>query len=147
MSGKRIWSHVWSLLLFGAIVTCSGITLPMRLQEGRSIVVDVAFIIFGSLMFAMAAYSWYRDQGAAIKIQGNSISVVSPTGKVRINGLLTNVIQLKAMQPISQNVPTAYIVVFTGGRRISFSNSVPNVDGLLHLIQVRTGKQFVVQRS
>lgn len=147
MSARRIGSHIWSLLFAGTIVTCGGLSIPRGLAKDRSIVLDVFLILFGVFTFVVTGYLWVRDQGAVIRIQGNSISILSPTGAVRSRGLLTNVVQLRALQPISQNKPTSYVLVFADMRRIAFDRNLPNIEALLSLIQQRTGQQFVVHRS
>ena len=147
MSARRIRSHIWNLLLFGAVASCSGITIPTSLLKGRSIILDVVFIFIGAFFFITTAMSWYRDQGAKVRVQGNSISVISPTGKTRMSGLFSNIVLLKGLRSVSQKEPRLYVVLFAGGKRLMFDRNLQNLPELLKLIEERSGQQFVIQQS
>ena len=147
MSVARIRSHVWGLLLYGALLYLGITGVKRNLVEHRSIVVDVFIIFFGLLMFLLSSFSWLRDQGSQILIQGNRIEVRSSSGESRAAGLLTNVIELRASQNVTQARPWSYSVIFSNQRRIVFDRSIPNLDSLIRLLEERTGKQFVIHRS
>ena len=147
MSAARIRSHIWGLLLYGSLLYLGITGVKVNLAEHRSIVVDVFVSIFGLLMFLLSSFSWLRDQGSQILIQGNRIEVRSGGGDARAAGLLTNVVELRASQNVTQARPWSYSVIFSNQRRIIFDRSIPRLDSLIQLLEERTGKQFIIHRS
>ena len=147
MSAARIRSHIWGLLLNGALLYLGITGVKINIAEHRSIVVSVFVAIFALLMFLLSSFSWLRDQGSQIMIQGNRIEVRSGNGELRTSGLLTNVIELRASQNVPRPRPWSYCVIFSNQRRIIFDRNIPNLDSLILLLEERTGKQFVIHRS
>ena len=80
-------------------------------------------------------------------IHGNRIEVRSGSGQPRAAGLITNIIDLRAMQNVTQAKPWSYAIVFSNDRRIVFDRNIPNLMALIELLEQRTGKQFVIHRS
>ncbi len=147
MSAARVRSNIWGLLIngFGLFLGITGIRADVALQ--RSFAADAFILAFSLMMFGLLAKVWLRDQGSQIVVQGNRIEVRSGSGVPRAAGLLTNVIDLRATQNVTQPRPWSYAIVFSNQRRIVFDRNIPNLMALINLLEQKTGKQFVIHRS
>ena len=147
MSAARVRSHVTGLLIYGFGMFLGITGIKSNLLRHRSIAVDIFVLFFSLLMFGLMAKVWLRDQGSQIVIHGNRIEVRSGRGQPRAAGLITNIIDLRAMQNVTQAKPWSYAIVFSNDRRIVFDRNIPNLMALIELLEQRTGKQFVIHRS
>lgn len=146
MSATRIRSHLWSLLIYGFGIYLGISGIKRHTSAHRPIVLDLFVLLFSLFFFGLSAMLWLRDQGSQIIIHGNRIAVKSGSGEIRSSGLISDIIELRAIQTKSQSKPSSYSVVFSSRRRIVFDRNIPNLDSLLALLEQRTGRPFVINQ-
>ncbi len=99
-------------------------------------------IFTGTMAWASIDVLWRRI-GARLEIRNGKLSAISRAGRVRIEGYVTDIIELRSLYIVPNDVPMEYMVIFAGNQQLRFESQVENVDELKKTLEQRSGRNFV----
>lgn len=86
--------------------------------------------------------SWRNVTGKEVQLQGDEVRLISTNNKLAFSASVANVTRLRAIKPTFAKNPEAFCVEFNDGHKFYFRDDVPNRQGLMQILEQRTGKQF-----
>ena len=99
-------------------------------------------IFTGTMAWASINFLWRRF-GARLEIRTGKLFAINRDGRVRVEGYVTDINELRSLYIKPNDVPMEYMVIFTGNQKLRFESQVENVAELKKTLEERSGKNFV----
>jgi len=117
------------------------ISLVNDMQRGRSLVIDIIFLITSTGFTIFNGYMIFNRMGGSIELRGGKIRCLRWNGSVWQQGYLHNVVDLEFVIPAKERHPSIYFVKYQKSVLV-FHHEVENIELLVAEVEQRTGKRF-----
>lgn len=146
-NGKVLKSALTSGIFWLLLEIWNTYDLVLHIKNGKSYTFDLILFLFAGFWLLVTVFQGYMNYGAVIELRDGKLRRVGPGGKVHVQGPVAGIAALKVMHNISQSKPSHYMVEWSPKAKLMFDARFQNVETLMMLLEQRTGKQFILQRS
>jgi hypothetical protein len=139
----------WALVNFAYFGLACATIFPISIYNAIFIRVPIV-IILSILLAAFTGFmAWVSISflllrlGARIEIRDGKLLAINRDGKVRVEGFVSDIVELRSLYLKPNDVPMEFMVVFAGNRKLRFESQIENLAELKSTLEFRSGKQFV----
>lgn len=104
----------------------------------------VPMILFTGFMLFVSLNVLYRRVGASVELRNGMLRGINRDGKVRVEGKISEIIELKSLYLNPGRTPMEFLVRFSENDSLRFEAQVEKCTELMHIIEERSGKKFIL---